>query len=394
MIRRSTIAARLQQGVNLIELMVALAIGLFLLLALVQIFTAGRQSANSSMSLARVQENGRFALELLKPPLRMAGLNTFCAGNLVVRNHLNMTCDASVNFIFDPASSILGWEYDGTGPSDAFAYEEDDLDPDGADPALWTSVDAAGTELELPAFLENLVVPGSDVLLIRRAEPVPGITATGASGQGASTIALTLAHALAPASVLLVTDCATGADIFQNSSAAGLNLGRGVGDCAAPGPGNVDPAPNSWSTQYGDNMQIFSQRIEVYFVGLDAASGEPGLYRMNLGTGMTGVTIDPLVDGIENMQLRFGISFAGDDATNPGSGQAVDMWLGADQVNDWGLVVALRVSLLSRSADVADQLPVSDTYNLAGTLVTHSEDRRLRKPFTATIALRNRVIVL
>jgi type IV pilus assembly protein PilW len=391
------------RGFSLVELMIALAIGAILLLAVVQIFGTSRQSANASMALARVQESGRFALELIKPSLRMAGLNTFCAGSLQVQNHLRQDCPGFVNFIFDPNASILGWEFQGTAPGDSYEYDGDALSPVGADPGQWVARGPGGGDIALPTFLVNQVVPGTDVLMVRRIQPIPGITAVGNTPSGSSSINITGSHGLPNNSILLVTDCATGADLFQNSSApASSALQRGVGACNNPGPGNVNPGGRSWSTQYGDNMQIFTQEIEFYYIGMDPATGEPGLFRMLLGQGITPLNnaalrpqlVLPLVDGIENMQIRYGISFAGDDPTNPGSGQAVDMWLTADQVNDWGLVVALRISLLARSQFIADQIDVSDTYNLAGTLVTHAEDRRLRKPFTATIALRNRVIVL
>jgi type IV pilus assembly protein PilW len=50
-----------QHGLSLIELMVALSIGAFLMLGIVTVFLANKDSSALENSLARLQENGRFA---------------------------------------------------------------------------------------------------------------------------------------------------------------------------------------------------------------------------------------------------------------------------------------------------------------------------------------------
>jgi type IV pilus assembly protein PilW len=66
-------------GVTLIELMVALAIGAFLMIGAVTVFMHARQTFRLTDSVARIQETGRFALESIEPEIRMAhywGLTT------------------------------------------------------------------------------------------------------------------------------------------------------------------------------------------------------------------------------------------------------------------------------------------------------------------------------
>lgn len=60
-------------GFSVVELMVALAITAFLLIGLVQIFSSVRASYSLQESLARVQENSRFANSFLTRHLREAG---------------------------------------------------------------------------------------------------------------------------------------------------------------------------------------------------------------------------------------------------------------------------------------------------------------------------------
>jgi Tfp pilus assembly protein PilW len=64
---------------TLIELMVALAIGAFLMIGAITVFMQGRTTFRVTESLARMQENARFAIEAMEPDLRMAhywGLTT------------------------------------------------------------------------------------------------------------------------------------------------------------------------------------------------------------------------------------------------------------------------------------------------------------------------------
>jgi len=57
---------------TLIELMVALAIGTFLMLGAVTVFMQSRTSFRVTESLSRLQENARFALDTMEPEIRMA----------------------------------------------------------------------------------------------------------------------------------------------------------------------------------------------------------------------------------------------------------------------------------------------------------------------------------
>jgi type IV pilus assembly protein PilW len=63
---------RFQAGVTLIELMIALAIGTFLMIGAITVFMQSRSTFRVTESLARLQESGRFALDTLERDVRMA----------------------------------------------------------------------------------------------------------------------------------------------------------------------------------------------------------------------------------------------------------------------------------------------------------------------------------
>jgi type IV pilus assembly protein PilW len=77
-VRRHHVSAGhpLQQGLSLVELLVAMAVGLLLTAGVLTIFVNSRQTYRVQDNLAHLQESGRFALVLLGNALRMAGFKT------------------------------------------------------------------------------------------------------------------------------------------------------------------------------------------------------------------------------------------------------------------------------------------------------------------------------
>jgi type IV pilus assembly protein PilW len=61
-----------QSGLTLVELMVALAIGSFLIVGAVQIYNQSREAFVINESIARVQETAQFAMDTIEADLRMA----------------------------------------------------------------------------------------------------------------------------------------------------------------------------------------------------------------------------------------------------------------------------------------------------------------------------------
>ena len=66
-----------QKGISLIEIMVALTISLVLLAGLIQVFVSSKKTYQVQNSVGRLQENGRFALDILTRNLRQAGYSDF-----------------------------------------------------------------------------------------------------------------------------------------------------------------------------------------------------------------------------------------------------------------------------------------------------------------------------
>jgi len=71
-IKHSNTLFNSQSGVTMVELMVALAIGSFLMIGAVQVYNQSRQAYIINDSIARVQETAQFAMDTVEADLRMA----------------------------------------------------------------------------------------------------------------------------------------------------------------------------------------------------------------------------------------------------------------------------------------------------------------------------------
>lgn len=92
-----------QRGLTLIEMMVAMAIGVFLTWGAIQMYASSKRNYTASESMSRLQENGRFALETIEPDVRMAGywVQTSNGASVAVPVGLGVTCDGGL--------AVTGW---------------------------------------------------------------------------------------------------------------------------------------------------------------------------------------------------------------------------------------------------------------------------------------------
>lgn len=64
---------RLQIGLSMVELLIAMALGLLLMTGVIQVFLTSRQTYAANEAMGRLQENGRFALDFIARNARNAG---------------------------------------------------------------------------------------------------------------------------------------------------------------------------------------------------------------------------------------------------------------------------------------------------------------------------------
>jgi type IV pilus assembly protein PilW len=234
-------------------------------------------------------------------------------------------------------------------------------------PATWTP--------SLPAEIAALV-PVGDVISIRRAEPSEWSVETHATGT--SDLVVDSGAGIATNDILMVSNCEQAA-VFQvtnvegNSIAHGTNLGTRFEETAVSRAGEIHRAASN--TYYVVVPTLFRR-------GVTPGVANPGLI----------VQVQELVNGVQDMQIEYGIDVTGD--------RIADNYDTADAIT-WGVdrVVSARISLLLMSVEnnVVDD-PMTVFYNGATIDFSDSEhdidgqpNRRMYQVFTTTIGLRNRL---
>lgn len=360
-----------QRGLTLIELMIALALGLVLVAAMGYLYVGQRQSWRTLEAVARLQENGRYALELLGQDLRMAGYGG-CLSLAELRPALRAKLDdAAKNDRFIALLNPFlqqGWAVRG------FAGWGVDRNLDGSvNPADRPDNYLNDTDTLLVVGGGNPAVPLSAAMAnVNAAIPLAGNTRDFRQGE-----------------LSLVADCQQG-DVFRASDA---DSGYSTSHTTSLPHSNLRNTGNALSKSYGGEALVMPLNLNVYYLRRRVSGALPSLYRLPWASNSVGPnnagwgTSEELVEGVEDMRIVYG-----EDTDNDG---AVDTYRTAAGVADWSRVRAVRVSLLLVSTvdgvAAAPQTYVWDTDNdgeLDDTVT--ASDRRLRMVFTSTYALRNR----
>jgi type IV pilus assembly protein PilW len=105
-----------QLGLTLVELMIAMVIGLVLVGGVIQIFIANNQTYRVTENMSRMQENGRFALDIMGKIIRTAGFR----GNVEVNFGDEFSTATYFTDTFTGDQSIIGT--DSTTDSVTFRY--------------------------------------------------------------------------------------------------------------------------------------------------------------------------------------------------------------------------------------------------------------------------------
>lgn len=379
------IARNQVQGLSLIELMIAILIGLILLVGVIQVFAAARTAYQLSAGLARTQENGRFAIDYLQRDIRMIG-HFGCVNDQARLQIGNLNSHpANTDNPFNFAVSVRGYEATNTGPGN-------DIN---------VAAPAAGWSPALPAYISNLnPAPraGSDIVVLRflasDGVPVTGITAGQVTVDPAKWNVLTNDGVANPA-LFGIGDC-TYADVFQASS-----VSAGAGAITANLSG-INVTPIDFASRYtaspSGQTTLYRAESVVYYIGTRAGANGPSLYRMRFntapgGAGPAAIAPEELVEGIENMQLIYGLD---QNAVTNLTGNITTFQTAnvlAATETEWRRVGQVQVGLLARSPDPAAAAVPADAngQRILGSIYTAPADARFRTSYESTIALRNRL---
>lgn len=361
-------------GFTLLELLIAMAMGIAVMSGVVSVLVVSKSNFTTERELATLQENARFALKFLTEEIQMAGYNGCNDDALNVAN--------SVNFSSDDA-----WYLGGVG---LVGYEEFD-----------NETDRAG----FPDDYEAAASYYSDSIAIRRGEQSGLRIAPGPPyhNPNSANIPLNDAHDIKPGTIMVISsaDCQqTG--VFQmtgptNVSDNATNIVHNTGRGGNPSPGNCTSdlggnfscsSGTSAGSTYPPGSSLMRMSSQGFYVGTSSVgNGIPALFRISLGLDEANetaiVSSDELVQGIEVMQVSYGVDLVGDDGL-------ADQYMDADNGSMiWDAVVSVRLNLRMRSL-----FPVYNENVAYGEFMgvddTDGTDRFMRQTVGTTVQIRNR----
>ena len=314
------------RGFTLTELMISLTIGLFVLGGMLSFFS---NSSNAYAELKKSAEhtgNGSMAMWMLSQDINHAGYyGEFY--NLPPAGALPDPCAVAPAAIYTAlAFPIQGYDAPAISP--------------------------------LTCLSDANLVPGTDILVVRYAEFV----------------------SLAAANVPV-----TG-EVYLQASTLGAEVQIGAGGTAVGTTKKANGSPATLFKKDGISAaDIRKLAVHIYFVapcsvpadGTETCTGPaddggrpiPTLKRLELTSigGVTGWVIAPVVDGIRNLQIDYGIDNAPavrDPATDQFGDGAPDVYVTAPAVADWTNVVSVRINFIAVSTQLTSRYVDTKTYNL------------------------------
>jgi type IV pilus assembly protein PilW len=339
-----TLSRRRVHGFSLIELMVAMLLGLVVIAGVASVFLANIRSYHTNTALADVQDGSRVSFELLARDIRNAGL-TGCNNDGRIANVLQN----------GPASgSTVAWwsDWDGTVRNAAHGY-----DGDQTDPAVTTGT-AAGQRLANTDSLQLLGAGTIRASVESDKEPAANFKlneTTTDLATGDIIIVCDPDHA----TVLQITDYNNGTVTINHNTGTVTpgNCSKGLGyPTTCTTNGNIYSFPR--------NSQISKLSATDWYIGRNPAGGS-SLYRKSLQTNSSSVPTpetQEMVRNVTDMQILYHHPGATGFAT-------------ASAITDWTTVDAAKVTLSLQSTD-----------QRAGT-----DTGPIKRTFTATTTIRNRV---
>lgn len=353
-----------QSGLSLVELMIALALGLVLTLGVTQVFLGSNKTYRTNDAIGFLQENLRFSMSRISRDVRMAGNQGCLVGQPT--DHLDTSVASYDSLLWAPGQAVIGWEAPNTGLGKKLTLSGFTAGSGG-----WTE----GSGETAPTGITNNAVRGTDFIVLTGSERAD-VVLQGNPSATAGTISTQAATGVNADTVIVAVlgEC-NGGDRFQNTNSDTVSSLSGAGSGI---PGNSATPDFSG---YDDEASIYLYRSRGYYIGLNSNTLEPGLFRIPLTPG-EGTGAVELVSGVENMQILYGVA---------GPQRQVQSYVPASAVTNWDDVASVRIGLLMRSGDQILDEDNAETFNLVGTEIDPGADRRARLVATTTTGIRNRL---
>jgi len=378
-------------GYSMLELLVAMTIGILVLSSAVSMQVSNRDGFKSTTAQLHMKTNAKLATEFIGRSLRGVGaMGCRTADGLVGVKKENAAGNSSYKIIlnadvntrvplphanFNAGHEVLGYQASDTG---------------WVTPAPHSSLN-----------LTNMLA-GSDAITLRGTIGEAYVLAPRTNGDAAYNLDIPAGTdvRIAENNFAVAATCAAAEVFHVTSTDAQIDAGI-IGRASGAGADDNNVLFGTYDSDNSIEAEVFGELMRMatttYYIGQNAA-GIPTLYR-----NLDGIS-SPLIEGVERMKLDYGI----EDDKN-GIRNVAARYLPASQIQAtcnnpmsvptkdgclWPDVVSIRVSLIMRSKEAVFGKDIVKTYTLPGTdeLDLNVNDQYARSIYSTTFTLRNRVI--
>ena len=312
-------------GTSLVEIMIALTIGLLLLAGMATVFVQSSGSQREMEQSSQQIENGRYALKILRESLWQAGYYGEVPAEL-----------AAPSSVPNPCLALASW--------------------DSAYKSVILQVPVQGYDSNCSALLSSRVA-NTGVLVVRHASATTETCVSASCGT-------------ATKMYIQPSKCSADASLYAIDLGGFSNFNlqkRATGDVGA--------------ACTGGKANLREMLVYLYYIG--TSNGVPTLMRRKLGDAAS----EPVVEGIENLQVRFGV-----DTSSPSDGTP-DTWTDCATctATQWSNVVAVKLYVLARNLKSTAGFADAKTYDLGNMTFTPTSTAVAfkRHLFTETVAVMN-----
>ena len=327
------------RGYSLLELLIALSLGVFIVGTTLHFFETTRRTQRVQNELNAVRENAKFAIDMIKEDVQMAGFYG-CATRWDESTLINTLNTPQDDFRWNFSQGLYGSE---------FSYDSNSTPKKTWQPTLDNTLSAT---------------TWGDTITIRHAarREFNVVEHTSATAK----IKTTANNGIKQYDYLLVTDCEQ-SSIFQktNATTGSQNIQHTTTALDADYAGN---ATSDLGKQYPNTAKLMKLNSVTYYLA-DSPEGVRTLYKRNSTRNA-----EQVVSGITDLQIQYGVDEDGDLST--------DNYYTADQVqnnNWWDNVLVVTVTV--RAAGFNDN----------GAAIMRADGTAMEYELTAAINIRNRL---
>ncbi len=356
---------RRAKGFSLVELMVAMVLGIIVMAGVITVFLAQRRVYLTTSSQGGLQDSQNAISSIVGASLRGAGFlgcGSFRHANSIIKT-------GASSLVYNFTAPVFGFDAKGTGSGGAYAITQINA-ADSSDSADWVP--------SLDSTLVGKSEPGSDIIVVGGEKPgTQSVPASSINNNVQFTIPDSSYGTLPAGTAAAISDCAK-STVFQITSMSSSSNIHNVHHTAGGGGSAPGNSSGSFQPQYKNGSQFVELQQVAYMVAR-GDGGQSSLYQAVMKNGAW--DLQPLVPGVDSMQVLYGIG--------PESG-GTTQYVSADDVGQWTQVNSVRIGFLLEGAlgsGIVDSNPTQ--WDVLGTTVTVPKDTRLRHVFVMTVNLRN-----